>query len=535
MTFLRCHLFSVKQNTKMSEISKQLNTEVLIIGSGATGTALARDLALRGIQCIIVDKNDVNSGASGANHGLLHSGARYVYSDAEAAIECAEESRILKNIAPHCVEETGGLFVAVKGDSEEYIADFPYLCSKAKVAVDKISTEEARDLEPSLSSEIIAAFHVKDASIDPFKLSLEMLQDACLSGSTYLSKFEVIEFQKGVTIDRVILQNCCTREKISIEAKVIVSAAGVWSADIASLAGINLDMVYSKGTLIITQSRVSSMVINRLRPPSDADIIVPGGTVSVLGTTSVLVENLDNIKPTNIEADIITDECSKLIPSLAKSRFIRAYAGVRPLVGDTTEDSRTVSRGFELIDHQQHGVENFITITGGKLTTCRLMAEKTADMVCKKLGVDRECQTRTIPLNIGEGNKWTEPGLSSYQWLHNQGDMGGMLCDCEMVSTNSISNIVNSLATQGKKPTLKSVGLRSRVGKGSCQGSNCSLRVAGYMYDQGYFEGQTGIRNIRRFIEGRWRGVRPIVSDMTAKQIEMQEAIHSTLFCLEDN
>ena len=91
---------------------------MLIIGGGATGTGVARDLTLRGVQCILVEKKDINAGASGANHGLLHSGARYVSNDIESAQECRDENRLLKQLAPDCVEDTGGLFVAVEGDDE---------------------------------------------------------------------------------------------------------------------------------------------------------------------------------------------------------------------------------------------------------------------------------------------------------------------------------------------------------------------------------------------------------------------------------
>jgi glycerol-3-phosphate dehydrogenase len=73
-----------------------MQTQVLIIGGGATGTGLARDLSLRGVQCILVEKRDINAGASGGNHGLLHSGARYVASDPASARECKLEGRLLK-------------------------------------------------------------------------------------------------------------------------------------------------------------------------------------------------------------------------------------------------------------------------------------------------------------------------------------------------------------------------------------------------------------------------------------------------------
>src|SRR6056297_1497854 len=110
-----------------------MQTCVLIIGAGATGTALARDLSLRGADCILVEKGDINAGASGANHGLLHSGARYIISDPAAAAECHAENRILKQTAPQCIENTGGLFVAMQGDDEKYIADFPGACKKSGI------------------------------------------------------------------------------------------------------------------------------------------------------------------------------------------------------------------------------------------------------------------------------------------------------------------------------------------------------------------------------------------------------------------
>ena len=78
---------------------------MLIIGAGVTGSGLARDLSLRGIQCILVERRDFNAGASGGNHGLLHSGARYVVSDPQAAQECRKEGELLKRLAPHCIDE----------------------------------------------------------------------------------------------------------------------------------------------------------------------------------------------------------------------------------------------------------------------------------------------------------------------------------------------------------------------------------------------------------------------------------------------
>ena len=80
----------------------KIQTEVLIIGGGAVGVGILRDLALRGIPSVLIEKGDFCSGASGRNHGLFHSGGRYAVSDPEAARECMAENRILRKIAPHC-------------------------------------------------------------------------------------------------------------------------------------------------------------------------------------------------------------------------------------------------------------------------------------------------------------------------------------------------------------------------------------------------------------------------------------------------
>ncbi len=83
----------------------------------------------------MISYRDINAGASGANHGLLHSGGRYVFADQGSAKECREEGELLKKMAPHCIEDTGGLFVAVEGDDEKYVADFPLMCSQCNIPV----------------------------------------------------------------------------------------------------------------------------------------------------------------------------------------------------------------------------------------------------------------------------------------------------------------------------------------------------------------------------------------------------------------
>lgn len=515
-------------------MKKTIETQVLVIGGGATGTGIARDLALRGIQVILIEKKDLNAGASGANHGLLHSGARYAHSDAEAARECKAEGLILKQIAPHCIEETGGLFVAVPGDDEAYIAEFPGMCEASGIPCRPLDPADAKQMEPCLSQDIIAAFGVEDAAIDPFKLSIENLNQALDLGGEYYDHARLEEFIcKGKKILEARILNTKTREIFYIKAHAYVNAAGAWAGNVAALAGVGIPMVYSKGSLLVTGQRMATRVINRLRKASDGDILVPGGVVSIIGTTSLRVKSPDKIFPSVEEVDLIINQGKQMVPALGSRRYIRAYCGVRPLVSAQGGDDRNVSRGFSLLDHARDGAGNFITITGGKLTTFRLMAEKTSDMVCGKLGISAACKTRDLPLPITEGGGWTEPGASLRQGFKPQGQDDYMLCECEMVPASAVDAIVSSIRKNRAKPDLLSIALRSRLGKGPCQGSACSVRVLSHMYNQGYLSGPEGLDGLRLFLNERWKGEHALLWGASLGQSSLKEMIHCGLFGLE--
>ncbi len=512
-----------------------ITTQVLIIGGGVTGAGIARDLALRGVNCVLAEKHDINAGASGANHGLLHSGARYVSSDAHSAEECRKESDLLKKLAPDCIEDTGGLFIAVEGDDESYIADFPLLCAQSQIPVTALDVKDALEMEPALSDKTIAAYQVNDASVGPFKLSMENIHQALSIGCRLLRHSKVVGFQiRDQKIQATLLKNMLTQESFQVVADQVVNATGAWAKEIAALADCPIDLLYSKGSLLVTHSRVTQRVINRLRPSANADILVPGGTVSILGTTSIRIDNLEAIFPTVKEIDAIVGEGAHMIPELETIRYIRAYTGVRPLVGMATEGGdRSVSRSFALLDHEVDGLKNFATITGGKLTTYRLMAEKTADLVCDRLGINQPCRTHVEPLPTAQATRWTQPGIAPKVWIQHNDPDDLLLCECEMVPKSVVDNLSRSIHEQDGKPDLVSLGLRSRIGKGACQGTFCAQRVAAYLYEIEEMTGREGLESIRAFVTERWRGERPLLWDTSLMQAELKEALYCGLFGVE--
>ena len=517
---------------------RQLETEVLIIGGGVSGAGVMRDLALRGINCLLIDRRDLNAGASGGNHGLLHSGGRYASSDSDTAAECRIEGEILKKIAASAIDPCGGLFVAVEGDDAEFAAEFPKHCAKAGISCEQISAQQAKAQEPNLSDKIIAAYRVPDASIDPFRITLANVQHARQLGDhDFLPHMEIIRFDKQHDlITAAICRDHRSGEDVCIKAQQYVNASGAWSKMVAELAGCHdVSLLYSKGSLIISNARLSHGVINHLRPPADGDILVPGGTVSLLGTTSVNLQSLDDIRPTVAEVDRMLKQGMSMVPALEHTRYIRAFSGVRPLMMSSSaeQDGRKASRGFTLFDHQQQGVSNLATIAGGKLTTFRLMAEKTADLVAQRLGNSVPCSTATEALPEDERVRWTEPGYAARHWYQQHDNSDLILCECEMVSKSVVDDVLDQSPGSESAMTLKAIGLRSRIGKGTCQGAFCAMRVTSYLYDKGVYQNQGGLNSMRDFVSERFKGIRPVLWGEQMPQIELAETMHCGLMGLD--
>src|SRR6266487_2296637 len=152
----------------------------------AMGVAVLRDLARRGIRAVLVERSDLGTGTSGRWHGLLHSGARYAVRDQESARECIVENQILRRIAPHTIEDVGGLFVLLPSDDEAYASQLADGCTQSGIPFERLSATEARQREPLLSSDVRLAYAVPDAGIDAWALLRSMARDATEHGAQVL-------------------------------------------------------------------------------------------------------------------------------------------------------------------------------------------------------------------------------------------------------------------------------------------------------------------------------------------------------------
>ncbi|SQD80632.1 anaerobic glycerol-3-phosphate dehydrogenase subunit A [Moritella yayanosii] len=524
------------------------NSEVLIIGGGATGTSIMRDCALRGIACILLDKGDIASGTTGRNHGLLHSGARYAVTDSESARECIQENKILKDIASHCIEDTSGLFITLPEDDLDFQTTFIDACTSAGISTQRLTPQQAIDLEPNVNRSLLSAVKVPDGTLDPFRLCASNVLDAKNHGAKLLT-YSMVKSLIRIG-DRIIGAKCIntrTNEQFEVYAQEIINAAGIWGKNICHYADLNVQMLPAKGSLLVFEHRINDLVINRCRKPADADILVPGDSISLIGTTSEEIDykDIDALKISDKEVNILIEEGAKLAPILAQTRVLRAYAGVRPLVDISGGDGRNISRGIVLLDHQQRdGLAGFSSILGGKLMTCRLMAEMTTDLIAGKLGNTSTCTTHLQPLPGSVVNKHNKPKKTVFTTkaaTHRHGETAvvtfdqstkgkSIVCECEMVSVGEIEYAIKQLDVTN----LVDLRRRTRLGMGSCQGELCTYRAASLFCDFANCSGHESSKLLMQFFEERWKGIKPVLFGDALREAEFTYWLYEGLFGATD-
>ena len=284
----------------------------------------------------------------------------------------------------------------------------------AGIPVQELSVTEARRREPELAPSILCAFEVPDAVCHSMILCSALVRAAEARGARILTYSRLEGFLRNAgRIAGVRTVDVRTGTAIDIHGRCIVNAAGPWAGEVSAQAGIELSLDLARGALVAFGGTVVRAVVQRLRPPDDADALVPRGRVTIAGTTEVATADPSDRRVDAWEQKLIQERLAALIPALARTRVVHAWSAVRPLYdprepGDAANplpgassasgagwQARTLSRNFAVIDHAKtHGVEGLVSIVGEKLATYRLMAEKTVDTVCTSLGVEAACTTK---------------------------------------------------------------------------------------------------------------------------------------------
>jgi len=507
-----------------------LQTEVLVIGGGSTGVGVARDAAMRGFDTILVERGDLAEGTTGRFHGLLHSGARYAVKDPGSARECIHENKIVRRIAADAVEDTGGLFVTTPWDDPAYADRFLAGCHATGIPAGEIPVAQALRREPRLNPQISRAFTVPDAAVDAWKLCWGNARSAEEHGARVLTYHRVSDLVRdGDTVRGARVVDDLGRQELEIRAEIVVNASGAWAGQIAAFAGCEVAVLPGKGIMIAMNHRLVNTVVNRCQMPTDGDILVPIRTVCVIGTTDSKVPDPDALEVTEDEVEQMLDDGEKLVPGFREARALRVWAGARPLFQETkggaVADTRDVTRSHTLLDHSERdGVGGFLTITGGKATTYRLMAEETVDAVCMRLGVERPCRTYVEPLPGSEDGRhyWLGARVAAREPVPRAEQI---VCECELITRRRLEEAFDRRDTTD----LDDIRRLVRLGMGPCQGGFCIYRATGILHSRNGIPSRQANESLLAFLQERWKGVHPILYGDQLRQARLDDWIFQGL------
>jgi glycerol-3-phosphate dehydrogenase len=350
-----------------------------IIGGGITGIFSALNLSMNGYKVTVFERNSLLAGTSGRFHGMLHSGARYSVNDPNSARECMGENKLLSKTASRFIKDTGGYYISL-GEVESNYGDM-LIKSNEKNGIDseELPPEEFLKMEAYVNPKIERVIRVPDKIISAHNFSAAVALEAIMAGTKFNTGCNVVG--GSVSKNNVISLKYSYNGNIQTEKfDFIINTSGPWSGNVAQNLGIkNFEVMPTLGYMAVYDRPFVGSIINRMRPPSDGDIILPYGSGTVAGTLAIISDDPDSNDVDDEDLDIMLSEVSKMVPSLEKKRYKKLYYSMRPLVKD---DNSRGTRDFSIIDN----FDNMISIIGGKFTTTRLMASELSNRISEIFG-----------------------------------------------------------------------------------------------------------------------------------------------------
>src|SRR6266487_1734154 len=288
--------------------------DVIVVGGGVTGAGLARDLALRGVSVLLLEKGDWGAGTSGASSWMIHGGPRYLEFDWETTRLSCEDAGHIVRIARHMVHRCLFLLPVLPGHHlgierletamEVYDRFQPLKESHPHV---RLSGDEARQLEPGLSPEVVAAVTMEEWGVDPHRLAWANVLDATRSGARALNHARVDGLIRDGGAVIGVRYEAPDGQRVEARARVVVNCAGPWATQVAAMAGAVVRLRPAKGIHVVYDRRLSNFAVSAEAVDGRELILVPHGGSTFLGTTDDdYYGDLDTV-------DVLQDEVEYLL------------------------------------------------------------------------------------------------------------------------------------------------------------------------------------------------------------------------------
>ena len=520
--------------------------DVVVIGGGVTGAGVARDLSLRGLSVLLLEKGDWGAGTSGASSWMIHGGPRYLEYDWDTTrLSCIDAGHIV-TIARNLVYRVVFIIPVLPHDRNniermetamEVYDRFQPL--KKAHPHRRLTGDEARQAEPGLSPDVIAAVTMEEWGVDPHRLVYANVEDAVAHGARALNHTRVTELIRDG--GKVIGVRYRTPDGAFSEARarVVVNATGPWSPEVGAMAGVDIELRRAKGIHIVYPHRISNFSISAESIDGRDLLMVSHAGFTLLGTTDDdFYGDLDSVEVLDDEVDYLLQGFERVFPAIRSYRPVRTTTGVRPTLFKWRRYEDELSRRYEVIDHSPRGADGLITIAGGKLSMYRLMAEETSDAVCRKLGLQGESTTASRPLPGNESDpepvaalaaRCDVPALavlklqsrhgSNAEKVLDEGHTSRILCRCEPVTE---AELVYA-ARHEQVRTLADAFRRVGVAAGPCAGAACILRASEVVGRELGWSATQRLDAAREFVRGAWLGRTPVLGHTGWAQEELTQ------------
>ncbi|WP_206487897.1 glycerol-3-phosphate dehydrogenase [Rhodococcus sp. KRD162] len=400
---------------ELDEVAAQ-DYDLVVIGAGINGAAIAREAALQGTRTLLIDKGDFGSGTSSWSSRLMHGGLRYLeFMEFALVHESLRDREALFGIASHLVKPLP-FVVPLYGHNHK-----PGWMMRVGMAMyDALSWNKSVPRHRKLNKKAMAVelggldttslgggLHYYDGQVEfAERLVVENVIDAARHGATVRNHTQAVALTtQGSTVTGVELQDVLTGRTASVRARVVVNAAGPWVDDVLVGSSPSMSRLIggTKGTHAVVgpfPGAPTCAVYYEARSDNRAVLVIPWRGYFLIGTTDDRFEgDLDTVAATQDEVDYILAETNELIPGagLTRESVVMTYAGVRPLPFQADGDTRAISRSHDIVDHGE--LEGLISVVGGKLTPHLSLAEETLTMAYRKMKLGKPTyHARNTPL-----------------------------------------------------------------------------------------------------------------------------------------
>lgn len=380
--------------------------DLLVVGGGIVGSGIARDAAMRGLRTGLVDRYDFSFGTSSRSSRLLHGGLRYLEQGRVGLVrEASLEKKVVRHIAPHLAQPLGFVFPAFKRAGRPLwqlrigVKLYDLLCSGRNFEPSRgFNTRETTALLPQLGTDgLLGAVRYSDALTNDARLVIDTIRSAALAGADVANRVEFRSAQRRGEFWVCELHDHVTGIPFTVSTRTLVNATGPWAPEIPH------------STVKLRLSKGIHIVVERQRLPIGRDAVVitegkrilfviPWGDRVIVGTTDTdYTARPEDVAVNPEDIAYVLRTVNEAFPTLRLGRadILSSWAGLRALIANPDGTPSDISRAHEIRANEP----GWWDVSGGKLTTYRLMAEQAVDRILLHLGRPKGvCRTATKPL-----------------------------------------------------------------------------------------------------------------------------------------